>query len=67
MMLEPELREAVDHYFENLKEQVLDRLELGEEEYHGRWLRISLEDLQQERHEEFLDWLAYGLMIEHRA
>ena len=65
-MIEPELREAVEQYFDKLKAAVLKRLELGEDTYRGQWKRLSTEQIRKERWDEMLDVVAYSIFLDWR-
>ena len=62
-MLDPELSAAVDFFFTELREKITQRLEVADREYKGQWKRYTLEELQKERADEMLDFLAYTMFI----
>ncbi len=65
-MLDPVLIQATDDFFEGWKKRVLERLEMGEERYHGKWKSMSPEQVMQELMEEVLDMIAYAIFLRHK-
>ena len=61
--LDPVLRQAVDEYFQKLKNDVVSRLLMGERTYRGRWKTLSWLELQRELKEEEDDVHAYKIFL----
>ena len=65
--IDPELLKAVDGFFDGWKEQVLDRLETGEEQYHGRWKEMTETEVLKELMDEVLDMIAYAVFLRSKT
>ena len=66
-MLSTELQKAVDDFFDGWKGRVVERLEMGEERYHGKWVTMSADQVEKEMMDEVLDMIAYAIFLRHKT